>query len=344
MAAGFSNNVGADANETSSCLSPSSCTRIAGRTSATGPCTPPCTRACSMATGRPRSSRRCFRATSPGSPTHGRATPTGAALEAKLNLLEETRATICFATGMAAISATFFALLRAGDHVVSSRYVFGNTASVLRTLEGFRTGGQLRRRPPTASRVAAALQPNTRLVFAETIANPRTQVADLAAIGDLCRRAGAGLRRRQHDDHARAVQAANGRRQPRDQLPHQGHRRPCRRHGRRRGRHRTLRLARVPQHRSALPGRRPGRLGHGADTTEGTAGPRRRAASGGRPSHQPGRGNPPAADRPDQRQRHRPCAVASRPGRRWPTSTTPAWPPTPSTGAPPSCSAVAMAR
>lgn len=130
-----------------------------------------------------------FQGHKPGFTYARQGNPTGAALEAKLNLLEETRATISFATGMAAISATFFALLRAGDHVVSSRYVFGNTASVLRTLEGF--GLEVSYVDSTdGSHVAAALQPNTRLVFVETIANPRTQVADLAAIGDLCRRKG----------------------------------------------------------------------------------------------------------------------------------------------------------
>lgn len=115
--------------------------------------------------------------------------PTNAVLEARLNLLEEARATLCFATGMAAISATFLSLLRAGDHVVCSRYVFGNTASVLRTLEGF--GVAVAYVDATdAAEVAAALRPETRLVFVETIANPRTQVADLAAIGDLCRHRG----------------------------------------------------------------------------------------------------------------------------------------------------------
>ena len=128
-----------------------------------------------------------FQGHKPGFTYARQGNPTGAALEAKLNLLEETRATICFATGMAAISAIFFALLRAGDHVVSSRYVFGNTASVLRTLGGF--GVEVSYVDSSdASHVAAALRPNTRLVFMETIANPRTQVADLPAIGDLCRR------------------------------------------------------------------------------------------------------------------------------------------------------------
>ena len=128
-----------------------------------------------------------FQGHKPGFTYARQGNPTGAVLEAKLNLLEETRATICFATGMAAISATFFALLRAGDHVVSSQYVFGNTVGVLRTLEGF--GLEVSYVDSTdASQVAAALRPNTRLVFVETIANPRTQVADLAAIGDFCRR------------------------------------------------------------------------------------------------------------------------------------------------------------
>ncbi len=128
-----------------------------------------------------------FQGHKPGFTYARQGNPTNAALEAKLNLLEEARATICFSTGMAAISATFFALLRAGDHVVSSRYVFGNTVGVLRTLEGF--GLEVSYVDSTdASQVAAALRPNTRLVFVETIANPRTQVADLAAIGDLCRR------------------------------------------------------------------------------------------------------------------------------------------------------------
>jgi O-acetylhomoserine (thiol)-lyase len=130
-----------------------------------------------------------FQGHKPGFTYARQGNPTCAALETKLNLLEESRATVCFATGMAAISATFFALLRGGDHVVCSRFVFGNTASVLRSLQGF--GLEVSYADATdVSQIEAALQPNTRLVFVETIANPRTQVADLAAIGELCRRKG----------------------------------------------------------------------------------------------------------------------------------------------------------
>lgn len=127
-----------------------------------------------------------FQGHKPGFTYARQGNPTGAALEAKLNILEAARATVCFSTGMAAISATFFALLRGGDHVVCSRYVFGNTASMLRSLAAF--GLDVSYVDATdGAHVAAALRPNTRLVFVETIANPRTQVADLEGIGALCR-------------------------------------------------------------------------------------------------------------------------------------------------------------
>lgn len=116
-------------------------------------------------------------------------TPTTAALESKVTALEGGTGTVSFSTGMAAISAVFFSLLRSGDHVVSSRYVFGNTNSLLGTLQRFGVGvskvdaGSVRA-------VEAALQPTTRIVFVETIANPGTQVPDLAAIGKLCKERG----------------------------------------------------------------------------------------------------------------------------------------------------------
>ena len=61
-------------------------------------------------------------------------TPTTAALEAKVTTMEQGVGTVCFATGMAAIAAIFLTLLRSGDHVVASRYVFGNTNSFFGTL------------------------------------------------------------------------------------------------------------------------------------------------------------------------------------------------------------------
>jgi len=115
--------------------------------------------------------------------------PTTAALESKISKMEDGIATVCFTTGMAAIAGTFLALLRGGDHVVSSGFLFGNTNSLFGTLQ--QMGCDISYVDATnVENVEKALRPNTRLVFVETIANPRTQVADLARIGDLCKRRG----------------------------------------------------------------------------------------------------------------------------------------------------------
>lgn len=111
--------------------------------------------------------------------------PTTAALEAKISKMEDGVATACFSTGMGAIAATFLALLRAGDHVVSSSFLFGNTNSLFGTFHTL--GCEVSFVDAThVENVARAIRPDTRLVFVETIANPRTQIADLARIGELC--------------------------------------------------------------------------------------------------------------------------------------------------------------
>ncbi len=126
-----------------------------------------------------------FQGRAPGHVYGRQGNPTSSALEAKLTKMEAGVATVCFATGMAAIGAVMLALLREGDHVVASQFVFGNTVSMFGTMRAHGT-------PVTqvdATDVAAverALTPATRIVFVETIANPRTQVADLARIGALC--------------------------------------------------------------------------------------------------------------------------------------------------------------
>ena len=111
--------------------------------------------------------------------------PTTAALESKVNKMEDGIATACFATGMAAIASAFVALLRAGDHVVSSSFLFGNTNSLFGTFTTW--GCEISFVDPTdVENVARAIRPHTRMVFVETIANPRTQIADLTRIGELC--------------------------------------------------------------------------------------------------------------------------------------------------------------
>jgi O-acetylhomoserine (thiol)-lyase len=110
--------------------------------------------------------------------------PTTAALEAKVNAMEEGVGTVCFSTGMAAIAAAMLSLLKSGDHVISSDFLFGNTNSLFGTLSAH--GMPITFVDATDARaVERALRPETRLVFVETIANPRTQIADLARIGEL---------------------------------------------------------------------------------------------------------------------------------------------------------------
>jgi len=116
-------------------------------------------------------------------------TPTTAALEAKVTQLEQGLGSVCFASGMAALSAVFLTLLRAGDHVVSSHFVFGNTNSLFGTLAGLGVAVD-KVDAGSVDHVRAALRPETRMVFVETIANPGTQVPDLEAIGALCRERG----------------------------------------------------------------------------------------------------------------------------------------------------------
>ncbi len=111
--------------------------------------------------------------------------PTVTALESKISVMEDGLASVCFGTGMAAIGTTMFSLLRSGDHIVSSAFLFGNTNSLLNTFTQLNIGVTFVDATSVAA-VAAAVTEQTRLVFVETIANPRTQVADLEAIGAFC--------------------------------------------------------------------------------------------------------------------------------------------------------------
>lgn len=123
--------------------------------------------------------------------TYSRASnPTVSALEEALGVLEDTPPAICFATGMAAISAIFLGLLKAGDHVVLSDVVYGGTVRLLhQVLAPFNlTASFVDTSDPAA--VKNAIQPATRMVFIETPANPTLKLTDIAAIAEITRPAG----------------------------------------------------------------------------------------------------------------------------------------------------------
>lgn len=108
-----------------------------------------------------------------------------AALQNILNHLEGGVGAITFATGMAAISATMLSLFKAGDHLIVSHFLFGNTRSFTETLQTL--GIEISFVDVTdVFQVESAFRANTKAVYLETIANPVTQVADLRSIGQLC--------------------------------------------------------------------------------------------------------------------------------------------------------------
>jgi O-succinylhomoserine sulfhydrylase len=119
--------------------------------------------------------------------------PTVAAFETRLAALEGAECCVATASGMAAILAVTMGLLKAGDHIVASRSLFGATIQLFNNLLA-RFGVTTTWVPLTdPSAWAAAVLPNTRLLFLETPSNPMTEVADIAALSEVARAAGALL-------------------------------------------------------------------------------------------------------------------------------------------------------
>jgi len=115
--------------------------------------------------------------------------PTVTALEQKVTQMEKGLASVAFSTGMAAISASVMALIKHGDHIVASSFLFGNTRSIFQTYVDM--GLDITFVDATdVENVRNEIKANTKLVFVETIANPATQVVDLEAIGELCTKKG----------------------------------------------------------------------------------------------------------------------------------------------------------
>jgi O-acetylhomoserine/O-acetylserine sulfhydrylase-like pyridoxal-dependent enzyme len=98
-----------------------------------------------------------------------------------------------FASGMAAISGVFWAFARAGAHVVASSALYGGTYSLLRNvLSRFGVETDFVNIADLDA-VRAAMRPATRIVYAETIANPTTAVANLGKLADIAHERGALL-------------------------------------------------------------------------------------------------------------------------------------------------------
>lgn len=119
--------------------------------------------------------------------------PTVSAFQQRLAAMEGAERAVATSTGMAAIQATMLTLLRAGDHIVSSRSLFGSTINLFNGVLG--KFGVETSYVDAANLDAwrAAVKPNTKVFFLETPSNPLTDLADIAAVAAIAHEAGALL-------------------------------------------------------------------------------------------------------------------------------------------------------
>ncbi|PPD47025.1 MAG: O-succinylhomoserine sulfhydrylase [Methylobacter sp.] len=116
--------------------------------------------------------------------------PTVNAFQERLALMEKGERCLAFASGMAAIMAVGMGLLKAGDHVLCSRGVFGNTVMMFQNYFskfGVETDFVDLTDPAAWE---AGIKPNTRFLFLETPSNPLTEVADIKLLADIAHRHG----------------------------------------------------------------------------------------------------------------------------------------------------------
>ena len=119
--------------------------------------------------------------------------PTVAALEERVAALEGGRAAVASASGMAAEAMALLTILQQGDHVVAAGALYGGTVTMLAVnlkKFGIETSFVDATRPDA---FAAAMRPNTRAVFAESLGNPSLTVLDIAAVADVAHAHGVPL-------------------------------------------------------------------------------------------------------------------------------------------------------
>jgi O-succinylhomoserine sulfhydrylase len=121
------------------------------------------------------------------------ANPTVDMFQDRMALLEGAEAARAFATGMSAVTNAVMSQVRAGDHIVASRALFGGCRYVVEDFMprwGVNSTLVDGRDPEN---FAKAMQPNTKLVFIETPTNPTLELVDIAAVADIAHAHGAKL-------------------------------------------------------------------------------------------------------------------------------------------------------
>jgi O-acetylhomoserine (thiol)-lyase len=119
--------------------------------------------------------------------------PTVAALEERVAALEGGRAAVASASGMAAEAMALMTILQAGDHVVAAGALYGGTVTMLAVnLRKFGVETTFVEATSPAA-FAAAMRPNTRAVYAESLGNPSLVVLDIAAVAEVAHAHGVPL-------------------------------------------------------------------------------------------------------------------------------------------------------
>jgi|EndMetStandDraft_7_1072992.scaffolds.fasta_scaffold13979_2 O-succinylhomoserine sulfhydrylase len=137
---------------------------------------------------------RLFRGEIPGGHNYSRfANPTVDMFQNRMALLEGAEDARAFATGMAAVTNAVMSQVRAGDHIVASRALFGGCRYVVEDYAPrFGIASTLVDGRDPAN-FAAAMRPNTKVVFIETPTNPTLEIVDIAAVAKIAHAGGAKL-------------------------------------------------------------------------------------------------------------------------------------------------------
>jgi len=106
----------------------------------------------------------------------------------KIVAMEGAEAGYAFATGMAAVFSTFGALLNAGDHIVSCRSVFGSTHSLFTKYLPKWNIETSYFKITEADKIENLIQPNTKILYAETPTNPAVDILDLELLGNIAKK------------------------------------------------------------------------------------------------------------------------------------------------------------
>lgn len=136
---------------------------------------------------------KAFQGKKPGHSYSRITNPTVEFFEKQIRDLSGASSVLALASGMAAISNVILGLCSAGDNVITSKYIFGNTYSLFeKTLKpwGLETIYADFTKPESLKRL---ISKNTRAVFLETVTNPQLEVADIRSIAEITKESGIAL-------------------------------------------------------------------------------------------------------------------------------------------------------